>query len=1108
MSISPIAVTTADGSAITSGPVTQQTIPLSIKIPGQDDLSCTQTFLVSKIKYPMILGMPWLTSTNPLVQWRHGTISKPVDVKETTTVSTTSETTDPSKTTEPSETIDPSETTDPSEITDPPARLQTLALLPEKYSKFKTLFQKSAADKLPAHTAYDHTIPLAADSMPPFGPIYSLSEPELKTLREYLKENSDKGFIEPSQSPAGAPILFVKKKDGSLRLCVDYRGLNNITVKNRYALPLISEILDRTRSAKLFTKLDLRGAYNLIRIAPGEEWKTAFRTRYGHYQYKVMPFGLVNAPASFQALINDVLRPYLDIFVIAYLDDILIFSDTQSEHDAHVTLILEALQKADLFVKLEKSEFDRPKIEFLGFNISSSGISMVEDKISNIKSWPTPTNLKQLQSFIGLCNWYRKWIPYFSNHTSAFKDLLKKDNKFLWTSKHQDAFDNLKALFKPGLLLHHFDPQLPAILETDASDMAVSGILSQIKDGEKVPIGFFSQSMSSAEQNYDIADKELLAIVKTLKHWRVYLEGANHTITILCDHANLVPFCTTRPLSRRQARWSITLGGYDFKIQHVSGNSNPRADALSRRPDYQVAQPQPATLLKPHQIQLSSLDDFDSEIPLSGDLEADLKTAYLKDRFTSNTLASLKSGDPIPDKLKHFSISPTGLLLFNNLIYIPRDKSVQHQILRLHHDHPLAGHFGEDKTFNLLSRTFYLPNLRQVTHNYVQGCQLCSKTKHSQHKPYGQLQPLPVPDRPWQSISMDFIVKLPLSENFDSVLVVVDRFSKMAHFIPCKESLSARDLNILLFQHVYKHHGFPESIITDRGTTFMSNYFQDLAKHFQISSKTSTAYHPQTDGQTERVNNILEQYLRAYINYEQDNWSQLLPQAEFAYNNSTSATTQQSPFFINYGFNPRFTLLDSATKTPAADQHASNLSSLWSYLKTQILRAQDSQAHHANKRRHAASQPFGVGDMVMLKRKHFKTNRPNSKLDFTHFGPFKIIRSIRNSAYELQLPPTWKIHPVFHASLLEKSSKSIFHQTEQPPPPEQIDNSLEYQVEAILDSRIRRRKTQYLVKWLGYPDEDNTWEPEENLANAPQLVQDFKARKGRRTLCHTDTQLR
>ena len=1099
-----ITVVTADGSAITSGPVTQQTVPPNISLPGQPTLSSPQTFLVADIKYPMILGMPWFSTVNPSVDWKLGNVS--CSALSAPLSSTTG----------------------------------SPAFLPQKYQAFKQLFEKSAADKLPEHTTYDHKIPLAAGSMPPFGPIYGLSETELQALREYLDEHLKKGFIEPSQSPAGAPIIFVKKKDGKLRLCVDYRGLNSITVKNRYALPLISELLDRTRSATVFTKLDLRGAYNLVRISPGEEWKTAFRTRYGHYQYKVMPFGLVNAPASFQALINDVLRPFLDIFVIAYLDDILIFSNSQSEHDSHVTQVLQALQKANLFVKLEKSEFDKSQVEFLGFNISSTGVSMVQEKISNIQSWPVPQNLKQLQSFLGLCNWYRRWIPHYTNQTAAFKNLLKKNTNFSWTPDHQKAFDELKSLFKPGFLLHHFDPHLPAVLETDASDVAISGILSQEKDGEKVPVGFFSQSMSSAEQNYDIADKELLAIVKSLKHWRVYLEGANHRITILCDHANLVPFCTTRPLTRRQARWSITLGGFDFTIRHVSGASNSRADALSRRPDYEAVKPAPTTLLKPHQLQITNLDnfgseislsgnlaavlqpactpstshpvqslgldDFESEITLSGNLEADLKTAYTKDRFTSRVFDSLRSGKPVPDDLRNFAITG-GLLYFKGLIYIPRDKSVQQQILQLHHDHPLAGHFGEDKTFNLLSRTFYLPNLRQIVHNYVQGCQLCAKTKHSQHKPYGQLHPLPIPERPWQSISMDFIVKLPLADSYDSILVVVDRFSKMAHFIPCNESITASKLCTLLFQNVYKLHGFPESIITDRGSTFMSQYFKDMAKHFQISNKTSTAYHPQTDGQTERTNSILEQYLRAYVNYEQNNWSQLLPQAEFAYNNSTSATTQQSPFFINFGFNPRFTIFDTATKSPAADEQAKTLNNLWSYLKVQIARAQDTQVHHANKRRHAASQPFGVGDLVMLKRKYLKTNRPSSKLDFTHLGPFKIIKSIRGTAFELKLPPTWKIHPVFHASLLEKSAKSVFHQSKPPPPPELIDDTLEYHVEAILDSRTKRKKTEYLVKWRGYPDEENTWEPENHLANAKDLLQDFKQKQGRGTLCHTDTQL-
>jgi len=267
---------------------------------------------------------------------------------------------------------------------------------------------------LPPHRPYDHKIQLEPGTTPPFGPLYTLSETELKALDEYIKENLTKSYIQASTSPAGAPILFVKKRDGSLRLCVDYRGLNKITIKNRHPLPLIGESLDRLRSATVFSKLDLRAGYNLVRIAEGDEWKTAFRTRYGHFEYRVMPFGLTNAPATFQHLMNDVLRDFLDDFVVVYLDDILIFSTSLDEHKRHVRRVLERLRDNGLFAKPEKCAFHQREIEYLGYLVSPDGVKMDPKKVSAILDWPEPTNVTQLQAFLGFANFYRRFIHSYS----------------------------------------------------------------------------------------------------------------------------------------------------------------------------------------------------------------------------------------------------------------------------------------------------------------------------------------------------------------------------------------------------------------------------------------------------------------------------------------------------------------------------------------------------------------------------------------------------------------------------------------------------------------------------------------------------------------------
>jgi hypothetical protein len=329
-------------------------------------------------------------------------------------------------------------------------------IIPPEYHKFLPLFSETEANKLPPHRPYDHRIPLKDGFTPPFGPIYSLSRTELEALRKWLEENLSKGFIHASSSPAGAPILFIKKGDGSLRLCVDYRGLNDGTIKNRYPLPLLHETLLHLQKAKYFTKLDIRGAYHLVRMAEGEEWKTAFRTRYGLFESLVMPFGLTNAPASFQQFINDVLRPYLDVFVTAYLDDILIYSDNLEEHKKHVLKVLEALSEAGLHLKPEKCEFHQREVKYLGFIISTSGTKMDPVKVATIQEWPAPRNVKDVQSFLGFANFYRRFIQGYSNIVSPMTRLTRKNTHFIWSDECSQSFETLKQAFTTAPILRHF----------------------------------------------------------------------------------------------------------------------------------------------------------------------------------------------------------------------------------------------------------------------------------------------------------------------------------------------------------------------------------------------------------------------------------------------------------------------------------------------------------------------------------------------------------------------------------------------------------------------------------------------------------------------------
>ncbi len=440
--------------------------------------------------------------------------------------------------------------------------------IPPEYEDLKEVFSKARAESVAVHSPQDLTMDLIDGKEPPWGPIYNLSLKDLQTLREYLDENLSRGWIRPSTSSAGDPVFFVPKKDGTLRLCVDYRGLNQITRKNRYPLPLISEAIDRLSGAKYHTKLDIRDAYHRVRIAEGEEWKTAYRTRYGHYEYTVMPFGLANAPAAFQSHVNAMLRPYLDVFVIAYLDDIVVYSNTAEEHREHVRTVLKALLQAGLYLKLRKCEFNAKEIGFVGFVITLDEVRMEPDRIATIAEWPIPESHRDIQVFLGFANFYRRFIKGFSKIVKPLTAMLKggKEGKifgpFVLTPEMKDAFRRLQDEFTRAPVLAHFDYEKPIRLETDASGFAIAGIISQpaqdprapegegerVKDRDWHPVAFWSRTMSDTERNYSVGDQEMLAIVESCCHWRHYLEGSKYPVKVLTDHLNLQGFMKSKPL--------------------------------------------------------------------------------------------------------------------------------------------------------------------------------------------------------------------------------------------------------------------------------------------------------------------------------------------------------------------------------------------------------------------------------------------------------------------------------------------------------------------------------------------------------------------------------
>ncbi|KAE8555713.1 hypothetical protein TMatcc_002981 [Talaromyces marneffei ATCC 18224] len=461
---------------------------------------------------------------------------------------------------------------------------------------------------------------------PTVHPLRRYSADELRLIQAWLKANLNKHFIRPSNSAAAAPILLARKPGGGVRICVDYRGLNEITRKNRYPIPLIQETLQLLTRARYFTKLDIIAAFNKLRIAAGDEWKTAFRTRFRLFESLVMNFGLTNAPASWQNYINDILKEYLDDFVCAYMDDILIFSNSLEEHKKHVRQVLERLKANSLQCDINKCEFHTQKTTFLGLIISTEGISMDPSKVATILEWQTPRSVKDVQGFLGFANFYRRFIHGYSRIVKRLTDLTKKGLKFLWTGDCQQAFDALKTTFTTTPILKIFEWDKRCIVEVDASDYVTGGgggVLSQYdENGDLRPVAFFSKMHAPAECNHEIYDKELMAIVRAFEEWRPELQGNPHPIEVITDHKNLEYFTQKKLLNRRQARWAEFLSQFNYKLIYRSGKLGGKPDALTRRSQDWPHEPDDArtihreqTVLQPQHLEWLSLNAIREESP-------------------------------------------------------------------------------------------------------------------------------------------------------------------------------------------------------------------------------------------------------------------------------------------------------------------------------------------------------------------------------------------------------------------------------------------------------------------------------------------------------------
>jgi hypothetical protein len=488
--------------------------------------------------------------------------------------------------------------------------------------------------------------------------LYDMSKEQLSTLRNILDEQLEKGFIQPSSAGNASPVFFVTDNASAsrgvdqLRLVVDYRDLNSKMLLDEYPLPLVRTVMERLPRAAIFTKFDVRAGFNNIRIRPGDESKTAFKTFFGLFEYKVMPFGLATAPSVFQRFINHVLAPFLDIFVFAYLDDIIIFSENERDHEKHVTQVLEALEKAHLHLKPAKCVWNAKEVSFLGFSaVAGKGIRMSDDKLEAMRNWDRPKSVREVRSFLGLTNFYHGFIPHYSDICSPLTALTGKNVPFEWTSECQRAFDRLKTLLRNDVFLAAFDWDQPVFLETDASNTAYAGVITQDgPDGKRRPIVMFSHKFKDHEKNWPVHDKELYAIVYAFDRYRHFLQG-KHCVEVTTDHRNLAKFLTTTKLTGRLARWWEQLANYNFLIQYRPGEENTVADALSRYVD-ETPHGSYDCLLPRHRFSAKALADIDT-IKGAGAVVRPSILGFSKDRYVLEAKRRKKFGSADPVSHAH-----------------------------------------------------------------------------------------------------------------------------------------------------------------------------------------------------------------------------------------------------------------------------------------------------------------------------------------------------------------------------------------------------------------------------------------------------------------------
>ncbi|UYV71623.1 hypothetical protein LAZ67_8003894, partial [Cordylochernes scorpioides] len=813
---------------------------------------------------------------------------------------------------------------------------------------------------------------------------YRVSAKERTIIKDQIDEMLEEGIIRQSSSPWSFPVILVKKRDGKYRFCVDYRKLNEVTVKDVYPIPRIDDVMDTLQGSKYFSAIDLKSGYWQVEIEERDKEKTAFTTAHGLYEFNVMPFGLCNAPATFERNMDNVLGNLRWQICLCYLDDVIIYSSDFPTHIKRLEAVLRCFSESNLKLNAKKCRFAFEELEILGHITNQEGIKPAEYNIKAVRDFPQPKKAKEVQSFLGMCSYYRKFIKDFSLIADPLTSLIRKNVQFIWTGKQEEAFQNLKKALMNPPILGHFDPNAATCIHTDASNIGLGATLIQNIGGEEKVISYLSRTLSKPEQNYSTTEKECLAVVWSISKLRPYLYGRH--FKIVTDHHALCWLKNLKDPTGRLARWALKIQEYNFEIIHKSGKKHLDADGLSRGPLPENEWDEDYERLFLNQI-IDEKDDFIENIKenLSGNKRS------ITQNFKEEN-GCLYKKNPNPEGREWLLVVP---------------KKRRKEIMSEYHNHMLNGHLGVARTTYRLKNKYYWPSMLKDVSEFVKTCHLCQSRKGSNQLPSGLLQPIPPANYPFERIGIDFVGPLPSTKRRRKwIIVLTDYYTKYAETKAVPEA-TVKEVSTFLIEHIFLRHGAPRFLISDRGSQFTSNLMKEVMKMCKVKHCFTTSYHPQTNGLTERLNRTLINMISMYVNTDQKNWDEILPFITHAYNTTIQETTGYSPFFLLFGREPMSLLDDENIPTDSNmddyDEYIENYLDKIARTRQVVInnteKTQERMKRNYDKKHN--ERIYEPGHLVAVWTPVRKIGKCE-KLLRKYFGPYRILKKLSNVNYLIE----------------------------------------------------------------------------------------------------------